>query len=288
MSKLTAQSQTTTPSTTAIAHILLVEDNIVNQRVATRMIERLGHRVEVITNGREAVEAIASEAYDLALMDCQMPIMDGYEATRAIRQRETQTGQHLPIIALTANAMHGDREKCLEAGMDDYVSKPVDQAILQELLQKWLPASPRSATERLAPNDASSASASPGLVGIDHEAYDALLALCDVNETPEILCDILETFLQDTRAQLDALQQAAETIDAAQLEAAAHALKASSSNVAALGMAKLCTVLQMIGRAGSVNGATSYIQQLNNEFSCVQDVFINECARWRRVHSQFS
>lgn len=127
MSNLTPQSQAISSPTTADAKILLVEDNVVNQRVATRMLERLGYRVDVTTNGQEAVVVTPKQPYDLAFMDCQMPVMDGYEATRAIRQRETQTGQHLPIIALTANAMHGDREKCLDAGMDDYVSKPVDQ-----------------------------------------------------------------------------------------------------------------------------------------------------------------
>lgn len=113
-----------------------------------------------------------------------------------------------------------------------------------------------------------------------------MLALCDVNETPEVICDILEAFVQDTKAQLAALQRASEAIDADGLEQAAHALKASSSNVAALGMAKICMALQMLGRAGSVTGSASYIQQLENEFSCIQEVFVKECARWRKVHAQ--
>ncbi len=285
MSKLTPQSQTI--FTTADATILLVEDNVVNQRVATRMLERLGCHVDVTTNGQEAVVATARGTYDLAFMDCQMPVMDGYEATRAIRQRETQTGHHLPIIALTANAMHGDREKCLDAGMDDYVSKPVDQALLLELLQKWLPTLSKSAADTATPNEISTTDTATAATVIDREAFDELLAVCDVDETPEILCDILEAFLQDTQEQLAALRQAASATDADRLEQAAHALKSSSGNVAALGMAKLCMALQMLGRSGIVTGATAYIQQLEHELGSVEDVFVKECARRRRAHAQW-
>jgi PAS domain S-box-containing protein len=130
--------------------VLVVEDNIVNQRVAMRMLEKHGCRVDVVANGREALDATASIAYDCIFMDCQMPEMDGFEATTLIRQREMQTGQHVPIIAMTANAMHGDREQCLEAGMDDYVSKPVKSAELLVVLQRWAHPS-RSEHDRLAP-----------------------------------------------------------------------------------------------------------------------------------------
>jgi PAS domain S-box-containing protein len=130
--------------------VLVVEDNIVNQRVAVRMLEKHGCRVDVVANGCEAVDATACIAYDCIFMDCQMPEMDGFEATARIRQREMQTGQHIPIIAMTANAMLGDREQCLEAGMDDYVSKPVKSAELIAVLQRWThPASHEQ--DRLAP-----------------------------------------------------------------------------------------------------------------------------------------
>ncbi len=137
MSKLIAQSQAFLA--TYGTHLLIVEDNVVNQRVATRMLEKLGCHVDVAVNGQEAIEATAHGTYDLVFMDCQMPVMGGYEATRSIRLREGRTGLHLPIIAMTANAMPGDREKCLDAGMDDYLSKPVDHDRLLTLLQKWLP-----------------------------------------------------------------------------------------------------------------------------------------------------
>ncbi len=122
--------------TQARTRVLVAEDNIVNQKVAVRMLEKLGCRVDVVANGCEALKVLAQCPYDLVLMDCQMPEMDGYAATAAIRARERQTGQHLPIIAMTANAMQGDREDCLQAGMDDYVSKPVQPAQLLTMLQK--------------------------------------------------------------------------------------------------------------------------------------------------------
>jgi CheY-like chemotaxis protein len=117
--------------------VLVAEDNIVNQKVAARMLEKLGCRVDVVANGREALAVLNQCPYDLVFMDCQMPEMDGYAATAALRLREQQTGQHLPIIAMTANVMPGDREDCLQAGMDDYVSKPVQRSELVAMLQKW-------------------------------------------------------------------------------------------------------------------------------------------------------
>src|SRR5256712_13685174 len=107
------------------ARVLVAEDNVVNQRVAVRMLEKLGCRVDVATNGLEAVEATGRITYHCIFMDCQMPEMDGYEATRAIRQREARTGARIPFIAMTANAFESDRERCLVAGMDDYISRPL-------------------------------------------------------------------------------------------------------------------------------------------------------------------
>ncbi|MGA1199318.1 MAG: response regulator [Candidatus Latescibacterota bacterium] len=116
--------------------VLLAEDNMVNQKLATRLLERAGHRVILAGNGQEAVEAFDTHVLDLILMDVQMPEMDGFEATRVIRKKEQVTHTHIPIIALTANAMKGDREQCLEAGMDDYVSKPIRFDELSEAIAR--------------------------------------------------------------------------------------------------------------------------------------------------------
>src|SRR5262249_56704176 len=106
--------------------LLLAEDNAVNQRLAATLLERRGHKVTIANNGREALDALAARSFDVVLMDVQMPEMGGFEATRVIRERERATGAHLPIIAMTAHAMKGDRERCLEAGMDEYLTKPLD------------------------------------------------------------------------------------------------------------------------------------------------------------------
>jgi len=119
------------------ARVLLADDNVVNQKIAARMLEKLGCRVDIVANGHEAVNAIANRAYDVLFMDCEMPEMDGFSATAAIRARESHSARRLPIIAMTANAMPGDRERCLEAGMDDYVGKPVQLDGLLAVIQKW-------------------------------------------------------------------------------------------------------------------------------------------------------
>jgi len=123
--------------------VLVVEDNLVNQKVATRMIEKLGYSVEVVADGRAAVEALEKQAYDLVLMDCQMPVMDGYEATMEIRRREGDR-RHTPIVALTAHAVASNRRRCLEIGMDDFVTKPVTTDQLRKVLDQWLVTTPRS------------------------------------------------------------------------------------------------------------------------------------------------
>ena len=119
--------------------ILIAEDNMINQKVIERMVQKLGYRAHLVANGKEALEALSRAPYGLVFMDCQMPEMDGFEACREIRGRDLPTSR-IPIIAITANAMKGDRERCLAAGMDDYVSKPFKQDDLKNVIEKWIPA----------------------------------------------------------------------------------------------------------------------------------------------------
>jgi CheY-like chemotaxis protein len=120
-----------------LKRILLVEDNVANQKLASMILKKLGYEVSLAANGKEAVSGMENPP-DLILMDCQMPEMDGFEATSAIREMEQSIGRHVPIVAMTANAMQGDRERCIAAGMDDYISKPISPGVMKEKLERWL------------------------------------------------------------------------------------------------------------------------------------------------------
>jgi CheY-like chemotaxis protein len=154
----TEAPQTPTVADDTRSYVLLAEDNMVNRKVAVRLLEKLGCRVDTAINGHAALEAYHQTHYDLIFMDCQMPEMDGYSATQAIRTHEATQGGYTPIIALTANAMQGDRERCLQAGMDDYLSKPISSERLADILEKWRDAAKR-ATTSAAPVEAASSAA---------------------------------------------------------------------------------------------------------------------------------
>jgi CheY-like chemotaxis protein len=197
-----------------VLRILLAEDNVVNQKVAVSLLSRLGHQVTVAEDGQAAVDTYAGAAFDLVLMDVQMPTLSGYDATRRIRELEKTTGGRIPIIAMTARAMKGDRERCLEAGMDDYMSKPIHGAHLQEVLRRTLSASASAAAS--APVAAMAAAASDldesmalELLGGDLETLQQVKELCAA-QTPRLLDDI-DTALADSKADA--------------IEAGAHALR---------------------------------------------------------------
>jgi PAS domain S-box-containing protein len=252
-----------------IRRVLLAEDNITNQKVAIRMLEKLGCRVDAVANGREVLEALTHIAYDLVFMDCQMPDMDGYEATMAIRTSEAHGGTHMPIIAMTASAMPDDRERCLRAGMDDYMTKPVKAAILQAILQQWGQAASGSARGPEAGLQLAAPAAGSFFPPLE---VPTRRALHDRGDEPDPAClpPCIETFLQDATRQITRLQLALDTRDATALEATACDLAARSATVGALTLVELCHALQRLGHAGTVAEARPLVTQLTGECARVQ------------------
>jgi signal transduction histidine kinase/CheY-like chemotaxis protein len=231
--------------------ILLVEDNLVNQEVTLGMLSVHGCRADVAGNGREALDAIAARKYDLVLMDCQMPVMDGYEATRTLRAREKEAGgEHLAVVALTANALEGDSDSCLAAGMDDYLSKPFTIGRLGNLLAKWLSAGgtlgPAGADD---PVRATEAAAKPPASPIDRKVHDEIRGL-EGDGNRGLLERIITLYLTDAPGLADGVLSAAEKGDTESLLRAIHTLKSSSANVGATGLSDLCRKLEGIARAG--------------------------------------
>jgi len=229
--------------------VLVVEDNPVNQRVALLLLRKLGYRADAVGNGFEALEAAGRIAYDAIIMDCQMPEMDGYAATRAIRRRQGN-GPRVPIIAMTAHAMEGERERCLAAGMDDYVSKPVREEELHRALEQWL-----SARAPQAPT-------------LDPAALEALLGP-GASAAAEVAA-IVEAFLAQAVEQLAALRVAAARGEAGALAAVAHSLKGSSSALGAQRMAGLCSQLEHAGRSGNLDGVVLITEELADELEAVR------------------
>ncbi len=221
--------------------ILLAEDTLVNQKLAVGLLERQGHRVTVAGNGVEALRSLESQPFDLVLMDVQMPDMDGLEATETIRRRESGTSQHVPIIAMTAHAMKGDRERCLESGMDGYLAKPIRAAALFETMADLL-----GGTHRAQSNGDGSSSAS---------VADWPFALQAVQHDQDLLRIIVEAFLEEYPQLLDRVRQAIVQQAAANLSAAAHALKGSMRNFGDTPAYRETYRLETLGREGSVKGA---------------------------------
>jgi PAS domain S-box-containing protein len=264
----------------ARAHVLVAEDNAVNQKVAVRMLERLGYRADVAANGIEALEALSRIRYAAVLMDVQMPEMDGYEATAEIRRREGDL-RHTPVIAMTANALKGDREKALEAGMDDYVPKPVKPKELEAVLERWV-----SEEKELEEGATVSAVDYGSAVGENSEEEDPLdrnvlagLRELQEEDEPDILDELIELFLADVPPLLAALRQAVEAGDAHSVERIVHTLKGSSANMGAKRMEAICAELEETGRSENLAGAPVRISRLEEEFGRDRAVFEEELSK---------
>jgi PAS domain S-box-containing protein len=234
--------------------ILLAEDNLVNQKLAVRLLERRGHEVTVANNGREALAAIGRTPFDVVLMDVQMPEMDGLEAAAAIRSQERSRGSHVPILAMTAYAMKGDRERCLAAGMDGYISKPIRA---MELFDSVEGAARPPAPERRAPSTA----------GSGNGVFDRVRALAAVGEDPELLRELAGIFLQEFPGIFQDIRAAVARGDATGLKCAAHSLKGSVDNFAAAAAFTAALRLEMMGRDGKLADAPSALADLERELN---------------------
>ena len=222
--------------------ILLAEDNLVNQRVILGLLTKLGYQVDVVNNGLEALEALSSKSYSAILMDCQMPEMDGFETTQSIREGERKNGNHVPIIALTANAMQGDRERCLNAGMDGYIAKPIRAADLEEVIDKLI-----------LENEKNMNMSSPDFSLPD--VFDLQAALERVEGDRELLNELAGLFVEDSAQLMKEIQQSIDACDSKSLERAAHKLKGSVGNFCSQKGYETTLQLEAVARNGDLKAA---------------------------------
>ncbi|MHB8867715.1 MAG: PAS domain-containing hybrid sensor histidine kinase/response regulator [Thermoleophilia bacterium] len=255
--------------------VLLAEDNLVNQKVALKTLENLGFRADVVSNGADAVEALRSKEYSLVLMDVQMPGVDGIEATSRIRDPHMGAlDPTIPIVALTAHAMAGDRQKCLDAGMDDYLSKPIKLDELAEILSRWIPTTPGEQPPPAGPSGPDEAqipplppaSAEPAEPPIDEQV---LLTLLDGDR--EALAEITAAFLDDCPRQVAALRIAIEAGDLALVRAHAHTLKGASASVGAGALRRLSGIVEQNAAAGSADDLFNLLASIEHELQCLEE-----------------
>jgi CheY-like chemotaxis protein len=242
-----ARAAVPAPETAPAKHphfrVLVAEDNIVNQKVAVQQLSKLGYEADVAANGIEAVEALKREPYDLVLMDCQMPEMDGFQATAVIRKME-EGQRRTPILAMTANALQGDRERCLAAGMDGYIPKPVRLEKLAEALAHWD-----------TPLDAST-------IRYLRELEDA--------QNPDFLAKLTQAYIKDLPARLEEIRSALTAGDATALRVAAHTLKGSSANIGALRLQKAARMMEDLGKSGDTAGGAELMTEIESEAEAVK------------------
>lgn len=247
-----------------VSRILLAEDNPVNQAVAAAMLKKLGYRVDTVGDGKEAVEALSRIDYDLVLMDCQMPELDGFEATALIRDVASMVLNHtVPIIAMTANAMAGDRERCIKAGMDDYLSKPVRPKELETMLDTWLKGSEPDADQ-----------AHPTADPLPEKGIAETLPIFDrtvlselLGDSPALLTEIIGMAVHDLPKRLEQLQSALATDNRSALEQAAHTIKGIAANLGAEQLRRSAALLQQTSTTATHEDLQQQIQLLHSQFN---------------------
>ena len=279
--------------------ILLAEDNITNQMVAIKVLEKMGHRVEAVANGAEAVKVLCAMPYDLVLMDVQMPEMDGFEATRRIRDAASGVrNPRIPIIAMTAHAMKGDRERCLEAGMDDYLTKPINPKEVAEAISRWTAA--ETPADTVAETPADTAAETPARTDADTAvnttpeaegrapapaaapaalapaALDRLTLLNRLGGDEDVFMEVIQIFIEDVPRQLTGIDEALAAGDAPTLRRLAHSLKGSSGTAGAEALQHASQALEQAAAAGDLRAATLLVQPVKDMFALVLETM----SRW--------
>ena len=260
--------------------ILLAEDGIVNQKVAVDLLTKRGHHVTLANNGKEALSALDKQDFDLVLMDIQMPVMDGYAATAAIRKREMGSQHHMPIVAMTAHAMAGDRERCLKAGMDAYVAKPFRPQELFRVVEDIdlpLPSGRRSAVTEEGRREGAPPKVERD--GAGTAEFDRAEALARVGGSEELLRDLVELFRSECPKQMDEIRRQQAAGDLAGLSRAAHALKGSVSMFAAQKAYDAALRIEKMGRAGDVSDFDDAWHDLQTAIDRLISAFDREFAR---------
>jgi CheY-like chemotaxis protein/HPt (histidine-containing phosphotransfer) domain-containing protein len=253
----------------------------VNLEIARDLLEEMGCQVDVAEDGRAAVTATLRQRYDLVLMDCQMPEMDGFQATAEIREREADAGVRLPIVALTAHAMRGDRERCIAAGMDDYLSKPFEPEQLQNVLERWLPraaqrgvqmtagANGSAQTAAVAPSASALAASTPSTPVLDATALAKLRALQRPGK-PSPMQKWGTMFLAGAPDHLRAMQEALERDDAETLQRSAHTLKSGAAQFGAHQFSQQCADIEALAKGGNVADARPKVATLHADYEPVR------------------
>ena len=249
------------PSNSSKLRVLLAEDSTVNQKYVMRLLEKRGHLVTLAENGRIAVEKLDEQEFDIILMDLQMPEMNGFEATASIREKERETGAHIPIIALTAYALKGDRERCLDAGMDSYISKPVHAADLLQALEAY-----RAPQNGGPPNGGSAETVK---IANPSNPIDAAVLMEHVDGDVELLRALIGMFETEGKTMLSEIDQALNADDSKKLERSAHRLKGAIANFGASGALEIANQLETMGREESLTSARQALAALNAEIDRV-------------------
>jgi CheY-like chemotaxis protein/HPt (histidine-containing phosphotransfer) domain-containing protein len=266
------ESERTNPA--PVGRILVVEDNLVNREVVVTMLKNLYYDVVIANNGQEAFQAFQNNAIDLVFMDCQMPIMDGYDATRAIRvleqEDDTSSSKHTPIIALTAHAFNSDKERCISAGMDDYLKKPLNFQQLTVTLHRWLLSSQEEVSSAPMPlsEPANLGWHQNKLIGIDSKALDNILAI-NRDNGHDVLAKVISLYLDNSDDLMNSLREGLNGNDFPAISAAAHRLTSSSATLGAQKLAALCRQLEIICHGRFIDKAAAIFLTIETEYKRV-------------------